>query len=592
MSSSLRRLAPGVLLALAGCRPAAQGAPPRSTASAPETPTARPTPPAAPDALDWVRARGGLHRVIHAIGFAGESFRLSAQLSVVPQRDPNPVTLAFTGDTEVAAGAWVIADRSRPAEVRAVERWPSGVHVIAAGVGVFAPDRVDRRVIYVLVETTAALDRPAGQRSVLMLSDLDDRAHAWRAESAPLDVQRRVSERIVSDGPSLVRAANHLEGGEPLMDDWPHPTLFPDGQSFVWRARTPHALAAELGLARVKLFTRYPDGIVVPTATVQRSAFDTSPIVTSLLGSIIRGRAIWQLNVEPITSGPDGYTLSAEIAPAAPTRPPATTATQTVADDGDRALVERELRARYAGDPRVVAAARLSAQGGTVAVAEVAAAHASVVVVVERGVTRVFDLGRALAFSRDRDPDGAAVRAVRFLDGNGDGRADVLVESEEAGVVAHRGLYLTPSASMASELTYDLGSAVVLNTAATLDDAVAALATVPWRSVIPRAACPLAQAARTLAGLRRVGARDLRVITFGEYNAYAWRATFRPPSELSAEALSELADRAPPYVSTVRCPDIRCASDRPVCWHHPNAYWFSWDGPRLRLAAVAMYGGR
>jgi hypothetical protein len=57
MRSSPRHLAPGLLLALVGCRHAAQGAPPRATTSAPDTPAARPTPPAAPDALDWVRAR-------------------------------------------------------------------------------------------------------------------------------------------------------------------------------------------------------------------------------------------------------------------------------------------------------------------------------------------------------------------------------------------------------------------------------------------------------------------------------------------------------------------------------------------------------
>jgi hypothetical protein len=102
----------------------------------------------------------------------------------------------------------------------------------------------------------------------------------------------------------------------------------------------------------------------------------------------------------------------------------------------------------------------------------------------------------------------------------------------------------------------------------------------------------VAQAARSLAGLRRVGAHDLRVITFGEGNAYAWRASYRQPSELTAESMSELTDRAPLDVGTAFCSGTECAPDRPVCVHHQNAYWFSWDGPRLRLAAVAMYGGR
>jgi hypothetical protein len=163
-----------------------------------------------------------------------------------------------------------------------------------------------------------------------------------------------VSERTVNDGASLVRAANQLEANE-----WPRFLVPPEACHFVCRARTPRVLADGLGLSQVQLFTRYPDGIVVPTATVPRSDFDTSPAVTSLLRSIIQGRDIWRYceNLgDDITNGPDGFTLSAVIAPAAPTRPPPTTATQAVADDGDRALVERDRWRRRRAPSRACAA--------------------------------------------------------------------------------------------------------------------------------------------------------------------------------------------------------------------------------------------
>jgi len=591
MRSHPRRIAQTALLALVGCRHASLGTPPRATESAVVVSVAPQTPPAPSNVLDGLLARGGLHRVIPGIGCAGQTFRVPGASIVTCVTDTNLVTMAFTGNTEVATGAWAILDQHLGAEVHAVRRWPAGVRVVAAGAGFRAPSE---RVIYVLVETTNALDRPAGRRSVLMLSDRGDRDHAWQTESAPLEVQRRVSEQGVTDSGSLARAVSVQEeiDPRPWVGVLPYPFLSEEACGFLCRARTPAAFADALGLARIALFTGYPDGIVVPTATVPRSGFATSPAVTNVLRSLIRQGNISYLCDHPdgeIINGPDGLTFMAEIASVAPTRPPRRTTTQTLSDDGDRALVERALRVRYAGDPHVVAAARLSDQGGTVAVAEVAAAHASVVVVIEQGVTRVFAMGPALAYSRDRDPDGATVRAVRFIDGDGDGRTDVVVESEQAGALAHRGLYLTPSASMASDLTYDLGSAVALNTAASLDAAVAALAAVPWRSVTARAACPLVQATRTLAGLRRVGERDLRVIAFGERNAFTWRASFRPLSEFTDEALSALAYRVPPPPGAARCPDLECEPDRPVCRLFPNAYWFSWDGPRLRLAAVAMY---
>ncbi len=593
MRTLQRWFAHTTLLALVACRHASPVTPPRVNAVAAASVAPQAPPAASFNVLDGLRARGGIHRVIAGIGCAGQSFRLMGRSTVTCPSDANVVTMAFTGGADVATGAWVIPEQSRGAEAHAVQRWPAGVRVIAASAGVYV---TGERVIYVLVETTPALDRPAGLRSVLMLSDRGLRAREWQAESALLEVQYRVSERTITDDASLTRAVSAQEDRDPRtgLSGFPYPILSPEPCRFFSRARTPDAFADRLGLARVALFTRYPDGIVVLTETVPRSGFAASPAGTNALRSEIRQGNLSFFCEHPqgsIINGPEGLTFTTEIAPVAPTRLPRRTATQTVPDDGDRALVERELRMRYAGDPRVVAAARLSDQGGTVAVAEVAAAHASVVVVIEQGVTRVFALARALAFGRERDPDGATVRAVRFIDGDGDGCTDVVVESEQAGALAHRGLYLTPSASMASDLTYDLGSAVVLNTASSLDDAIAGLAVIPWRSVTPRAACSLVQAARTLAGLRRVGVPDLRVIDFGEYNAFAWRARFRPLSELTDEALSALTARVPPSSSAEFCSDIECEPDRPVCRHHPDAYWFSWDGPRLRLAAVAMYDG-
>lgn len=527
--------------------------------SAPPPPSRAATPPSVRDAgaarasadpLDLVRARGAL--VGTPVHLHGDG------------RAPD-VVVAFVGDGEQAWGAWAVETTPAGSRLRAVRGWPAGVRVRFAAVD------AQRRFVDVAVETTGALDVPAGLRGVLTLVPESDPETSWVVAESDVD---------------LALAAAAIDDPAQLHGDRDEGPALSVARCDALRAtaRTPATRAQIASRAGIRRLARYPDGLLVDAGML--TAAELAARVPVLAQRIARTRGV-ECRDDDVRYVDEGSQLRVRavvnrVAAPAPRASGAVTPTP-IAGDGDRALVERFLRARWPGDPDVRGVAALTAQGGTIAVARVGEAE-HVAVIVESSVVRALPLGRAVNIRDDR------VRATRFVDADGDGRNDVVVEVVDGNVVTHRGLYLTPAASMAGEMRDDLASALVLHTAASLDAGVAALGAVPWRSVPRAQACALMAATRTLAGVRRVATPDLRVVHFEEPGVPAWRAEYLPLSGFTAAA--------PPGSAVVRCDHMTCAPDRPVCqgaYDNPGpggtVYWFAWQGAALRLAGFALYMG-
>lgn len=551
----MRAVACTLAASLLACR---APAPPVSSGSASPQATAD-APPAAPpsdataapvDPLALVRERGPLHGApIHVEGAGG-----------APASD-----LVFTGTEGEAWGAWALLSLPSGPRLVAIEDWPAGVRVR------FGAASARDGVAYALVETVEAPGRPAGQRSVVTLTRAFEALHGWQVTATPLPLLERAG--------AITEAAQLLEAAA-----WPAPTLTAARCNGLRRAAQSSAGLSQVvvreGLAH---FEKYPDGLVLRAGVLDRAAVARQP---RGFGEALLRTSDEYCEGASVALADEGAQLRVRAlvtAAPVPAALPRTGVPAAIAGAADRAPVERYLRARLAGDARVVAIAPITAQGGALAVVT-RPDGLNAVVLSEGGAFRLLPLGRAVNINND------AVRDARFVDADGDGRNDVVVESEEDGSLAHRGLYLTPPPSMSAALRYDLASALALNTAADLDAGVASLGAIPWRGVPHAQACALMAATRTPATLRRVATANLRVVSYEEPGTYAWRAQY--------QALSEFTAESPPAHGEVRCGRLACEADRPVCtgaYDEPGpggtAYWFAWEGATLKLAGYAVYSG-
>lgn len=549
-------------LALYACRSTTPPAPPPPThaeAAAPtrDVPTVAPTP--APPALS-------MH--IEPVTFAAEG--------VLPA-----VRVEFPGDATQALGVRMGEDTPDAGAGRvSVENWPSAVRVRMSA-------RAHNGSVYVLVETATAHDRPAGLRSLLELRRGSNTAGTWTTEVVPLGMQR--AARAIEDAAALSRLINapDTQGSTDTCD------------AALAAARTPAGLGRVVDAAGLDVFVKWSDGLVTFRESLSAQDVRSPARATPLARAVARVMAPCVYNAgEVVGEGRAARLRSVRVdaeapAPTAPVTPP--TAPTAVPANGDRLAVERFLRARFPGEPRVIAAAPLTAQGGLVAAAIVDAFEWNVLVTHEGEVWRVLPFGRGANTNADR------VREARFVEANGDGRTDVVIETEARDLgpdmaprastrpFGHRGLYLVPPATMAAGLVEDSGAIVALNAAPSFDAAVTALASVPWRGVTSREVCAAVQAGRTRAGLRGVATEDFRFLLYEEPGSFAWRPEFVPLTD--ADASASLIGGALP------CGMLECSSTRPVCtWSQDDGpggggYWFRWENGRLRLTAIAIYNG-
>lgn len=543
------------------------------------------TPPPAPPPTPRAEASVATRDVPSSSATPAHSAALSmhGEAAVFPAEGNLPtVRVEFPGEPTQAHGARVTVGLSDGGVDRVmVENWPSAVRVR------FSTRASRTGSVYVLVETVSAYDRPAGLRSLLELRPGSNAHSNWTYEIVPLALQR--AARTVEDSAALSR----------LVNAEAPPAASEVCDAAFTAARTPAGLGRVVDTAGLDVFTKWSDGLVTFRESLSAQDARSPARAASLARAVARVDApcvydAGEVSGEGRAARLRSVRVAAEApAVAAPVTPPA--APTPVAATGDRAAVERFLRARFSGEPRVIAAAPLTAQGGTVAVAIVDALCWNVLVTHEGEVWRVMPFDRSACINGDR------VRAARFVDANGDGRADVMIETEARNdgpgaqpdavlpPFGHRGLYFTPPASMAVTLAEDYGAIVALHAAPSFDAAIASLAGVAWHGVTAREVCPLLQAARTREGLRRVATEDFRFVLFEEPRTISWRPTLVPLTDADASA-SLVGSSAP-------CQLLECSSTRPVCtWTEDSGpggggAWFRRVNGQLRLTAIAVYNG-
>jgi hypothetical protein len=559
------------LLALAaGCQTSAPAHPVASSVPPPPPPASSPTADAgealASDPLASIKARGALH--------------------VDPIKlPPSPRSsvdrwLVFLGTKEIARAAWVVAPGDEKSELTPVENWPAGVTVKGS---------VERQgVVYLLLETVAILDQPAGIRAVWFDAFGNGSPFALASQSAFAGVKE------------IAELEKRLDAGPPPAHAMP-----PDGALM---ALLKSAQGSEAALAKivspsgVDLFDVWQSTFTSLAEHVEPQKLAVSPHAPAML-SIVRdaikadqceadvceaqtdrGRATidfaqengkWVIRAFEWDSSPP--------APAQLTAPKVVNASPTTKDS------EQVFAEHVRTTKQVLGEAPLSSRGGSIGVALTDRESNGPTIAIREGEhSRVFALS-SLSFVAAQAND---VRfEARFADLDGDGRTDAIVRatgtSKDGTPLAFAQAFLAPPPSVQiGELFVDHATELSLLGAPTIDAAVQAALSVPARGIATADACKLLTGANVLPTFRKIATADVRVLSFEEPAMPTYRARVVTESKLRPEDVRDAGKR---------CKELECSATRPLCSYadgpYNEYYWFTWDNNVMRLAGAAFYNG-
>ena len=495
--------------------------------------------------------------------------------------------LAFVGTNEVALGAWRVARApDGTLEAPPVPRWPAGVRVLG---GV-----VNRGTTYVLLESLAVLDQPAGLRAA-WIDGIEGTERLSPFEASPLALSG------VADVADLGVRVLHppqvvtLDGGAGTL----LATLHACGASSEALVRTLSTEGADVDVAWQSLFLERAGHIgrgETPPGPMAERALD---IVREALGTQAcgpdtceawsdRGRAVVLFALE---DGRWAVRALIEDAPASRISAPSTgagPAREVEASTTGDATAE-VLRARVREVKQLLGEAPLTATGGTIGVALTDAAPDAPCIVVREGVSaRLFPLDVGAVRSETND----AAWSVGFADVDGDGRTDVALRMNttraDGSPLSWTQVFLAPAASMqASSVDPDLPSALVTMSAPDAKAAARAAASLPPRGVPHDDACRLLSTARTPTGFRRVASADACLLLFQDPGRPTWRPKVVTRDKIAADQVRGLG---------AHCADLSCSATRPYCaWASATDSehaWFGWgsDG-KLEIVGAADYDG-
>jgi hypothetical protein len=485
--------------------------------------------------------------------------------------------LAFAGTREVAWGAWRVAvGEDGTAEVEPVEHWPVGVRVLG---GV-----VESAAVYVLLESVAVLDQPAGLRatwidsvgspspfdgSPMALADVHDIAELAARVKLPPPVERDpasllASLRAASASTATLAGALAAEGAD-VRVAWQ--SLFTQR---IGRLDGDGAAASPLTGAVL--------AVMRDALATQACAFDACEAWTDGGRAVVRfarqdGRWTIRSVIEdaPVTR------------PSMPPKPP-----QAVPADADVTETASLLRGRAREVRQVLGQAPLASGGGIIGVGLTDfAPDAPVVALREGSAVRVFTIEAGAVRAATEDARWEAA----FADVDGDGRTDVIVRLRGTGggglPLAWTEAFIAPPPSVqASSLEPDMASALALMDAPDLPAGTRAATAIPLRSVTRDEACRLLAAATTPAGFRRQAAPDARLLRFDEPAMPTWRPKAIPMGKLTADDLRGIG---------AHCAELVCNAARPYCGWIRGAdsehLWFDWREGRLEILGAASYDG-
>jgi hypothetical protein len=489
--------------------------------------------------------------------------------------------LAFAGTPDVATGAWhVTRAQSGETHVEAVERWPTGVRVIGAV--------VEGGLAYVLLETMAVLDQPAGLHGVWI--DAGSRASPF--EASPLALAD------VADVPALAARVAH-----PPPPASPErtavsllATLRAAGASTSMLARALAAQGADMGVTWQSTFVQKVarlDGegaapspmadralaIVRAAVSTQACGYDACEAWTDSGHAVVRfavegGRWVLRAIAEdaPVLRG---GTIGA------PREVEASAAKATAA-------TEEVLRGRAREVLQVLGEAPLTSSGGTIGAGLTDLSHDVPVIAVREGLaTRVFpvDAGTARAEARE------AKWEAGFADVDGDGRTDVVLrmtgKRADASPLLWTQTFLAPPASVqATALEPDLATSLAVMDAPDVRAAVHAATTLSTGPVAHDDACRVLTTASTPSGFRRVATADARVLLFDEPGMPTWHPKVIPLAKIGADDVRGLG---------AHCAELVCSPTRPYCAYVAGAdslhAWFVGRDAQVALAGAADYQG-
>jgi hypothetical protein len=257
-------------------------------------------------------------------------------------------------------------------------------------------------------------------------------------------------------------------------------------------------------------------------------------------------------------------------------------------------VIEPVVRERTRSIEAIVGEAPLRADGsataGTIGVAVTDLEFAGPsIAVVDGAYARIFPLS-SMSLVRGEVPD--ARYEARFADVDGDGRTDVVLRmsgrASEGTPIAFTQVFAAPPPSTQSaRLTPEMGSALAVLDAPSVDAAVQAALAVATRGTTRDEACRLLGSATSVAGFRRVATADARVLAFEEPRMPTWRAKVKPLAKLAAEDVRGMS---------AHCAELECSATRPYCTYaegpYSEHYWFAWDAQgQMHIAGAALYAG-
>ena len=487
--------------------------------------------------------------------------------------------LLFVGTSDVAVGAWRASrDSGGDVQIEAIERWPVGVRVLG---GV-----VDGGAAYVLLESVAVLDQPAGLRGVWI--DSGPRATPFDASPLALADVRDVAElasRVAHPPPT----ASSERTAVALLA-----SLRAASGSTALLARTLAAEGVDVGTAWQSTFVQHvgtlaaegaaPNPLADRVLSIVRAALSTQACGgDSCEGWTDTGHAILRFVVQG-----DRWVLRSAIEDAAVVRVSPGATPHEVAVSTDSAATESLLRSRARQVSRVLGEAPLTATGGTIGVGTTDLSLDVPVVAVREGLAaRVFaiDVGTVRAEASEAQWDAA------FGDIDGDGRTDVVVRMSgkraDGSPVAWAQAFLAPAASVqVTSLEPDLASSLAAMDAPDARAAAHAATSLPGGGVAKDDACRVLSLGSTAAGFRKVATPDARVLLFDEPGMPTWRPKIVASSKVVTDQVRSLG---------AHCAELACSPTRPYCSYTSGAdslhAWFAWQGGQLAIVGAADYQG-
>jgi len=539
-----------------------------------------------PDPFGSLRARGTLH---------AEPIKVPATARFRER------WLVFLGTKDMARSAWLFTPRGEGVaeELRPLENWPAGVrvagHVARGG------------VVYLLLETVALLDQPAGLRAVRV---------ECLGQPCPLQASPGAFQGVAD----LSELAKRLDAADPVARAGEPPE---GALMAVLKAAGKDEAALGAALAREgcdvydvwqSTFSQRADHLEPQKLATSQRGQDLLAMVQAAYKNdhcqadaceapSPRGTA----SVRLVEQG-GKWVIRAVEQEVAAARAPYSLAPHAVAPSASTALTEQALRESVRTIRQVLGEAPLGslpsldrrAEGGGpaptigIAVTDLESESSPTLVVRDGAYVRVFPLSSMGLFAARNA--GASFEA-RFADVDGDGRTDVVLRAsgraaDSSSQVLTR-VFLAPGPSVqVEEAQVDVGSELALLGAANVDDAVQAAIGVPTRGVSAPEACALLKGANNLASFSRITLGGARVLSFDESEMPTYRARVVPGARGSGdEAKLSEADVKP---LGERCPDLDCSATRPFCTSsdgYSEYYWFGWQNNLLKLAGAAFHAG-